>query len=727
MKNKIGRIVLVGLAVSAAACSGAGDDPPPFAESSPAASGLAARLSADLGTPVVAEVVGRMSYALVAEKTRVLARGNDRDAKVLEWVKGYAGDLGVAPETLAISSEGDDALGLHHVMLSPVGPELEGGDAGIEVTTDGEGRFVALSGHLPPDLGPLGLSKADAERSAKATLAIDGETPEIVSTALETHRPGESASDDAASLTYRVTTRLVTLWVDAKTGEVLAMLPNTENVQAFSAEEAFQAPIPAGFLRPGKSLEVETMQWDANTHILSGLGTGAHLVVKSLDGFSADGVPIETGPIASTDRKRFDVGYSAYQGRGKPRSHDGVADQIAVDAFHNVALADTFFRTRLGRGPGAGLDGAFGDGLEIVVHANVETHRSSNGKLVELDGRNNASFSTLTKKVYFGDGWLTAAGANASVADNQRLPTALGLDVVGHELTHAFAGSRAEPGEVGALNEGVADVIGQIFERSVEGNARSAATVGERIWPNGHGRNLAHPERGLPRNLFKATTKQRNDIYPNHVETQLCAKVIKGKVTRDRPTLENDYGCIHDNSLIVSHAYYLMSFGGFNSRSHVQVDGAKSVAAAENLWLATLGIIGQKGFIPTPVRDFASLARFQIAAAYATSPAEARSVACAWHAVGVIDKRTVDALGVTCNTLPYESCWLPGPNGTKLAKPDGIYCNETYETSSYGCVGGSLKGGSSCITGQACVVRNPLTREAMLSPTGEAACESAYP
>ena len=91
---------------------------------------------------------------------------------------------------------------------------------------------------------------------------------------------------------------------------------------------------------------------------------------------------------------------------------------------------------------------------------------------------------------------------------------------------------RLEPGEVGAIQEGLADVIGQIFERSAGGDSRTAATVGERIWPNGHGRNLANPDRGLAMNLFKVVGKS-NVPYPNHVEKQLCARVVNGKIVRE--------------------------------------------------------------------------------------------------------------------------------------------------------------------------------------------------
>lgn len=715
----------VALALGAAACSGADEGPARLTEGS-TGSDLAARMAADLGVPVVAEVVGRSSFALVAEKTRVVARGNDRDTQVLAWVKGYAQELGMAPASLSVRSAGEDTLGLHHVVVSPLPSELDGGDAGIEIVLDAEGRFLSLSGHTPKaDLTPR-ITRADAERIARAALADDDAAPEELETRLEARAPGGSTSDDDAVLTYRVASRSATAWVDATTGALLVVMPNDEDVAAFSAEDAFAAPIPATFRRQGKTLEVETRKWDEKTYVLEALGTGAHFVVKSLASYAKDGTPITTGPITSQDANRFDVGYQAYQGNGKPHSHANVADQVAVDALHNVSLADTFFRKYLGRGPGAGLDPAFGDGLEIVVHANVAMRRDRTGKLVEVDARNNASFHLGTKQISFGDGWLHAAGANPNLANNQRLPTALALDVVGHELTHAIAQHYAEPGEVGAINEGIADVIGQIFERSAGGSSRTAATVGERIWPNGHGRNLKNPERGLPSNLFKAVN-QSIQTYPNHVEKQLCARVVNGKIVREAPTFDNDWGCVHDNSLVVSHAYYLMTFGGLNTTSLVQVDGAKSVADVERLWMATLGVAGQKGIFATPMRDFASLARFQVAAAFATSPAEARAVGCAWHAVGVLDKRTVDALGLACNVLPYAECWLPGPNGTKVPKPDGVYCNERYVANSYTCRRGSILEGGSCLTGQACAVRVPRTNEAVLTPEGVASCESAFP
>lgn len=725
MDKRWRRLGLVALALGAAACSGADDEPARLTEGS-AGTDLAGRMSADLGVPVVAEVVGRSSYALVAEKTRVVARGNDRDTQVLAWVKGYAQELGMAPEALSVRSAGEDGLGLHHVLVSSLPADVDGGDAGIEVVLDPEGRFVSLSGHVPKVDGAPRISREDAERIGKHALAVDDVEPDEIMIRLEARAPGGSTSDDDAALTYRVASDSATAWIDAATGSVLVVMPNDEGVAAFSAEDAFAPPIPATFLRRGKTLEVETRKWDGQTYVLEAFGTGAHLVVKSLDSYGQDGTPITTGPITSTSADRFDVGFNAYEGRGKPRSHASVADQVAVDALHNVSLADTFFRKRLGRGPVAGFDAAFGDGIEIVVHANVAMRRDRTGKLVEVDARNNASFNPRTKQISFGDGWLNAAGTFATNPDNQRLPTALALDVVGHELTHAFARHEAEPGEVGAIQEGLADVIGQIFERSAGGGSRTAATVGERIWPNGHGRNIKNPDRGLPSNLFKVVGKS-NVPYPNHVEKQLCARVVNGKIVREAPTFDNDWGCVHDNALVVGHAFYLMTFGGLNSTSLVQVDGAKSVADVERLWMATLGVAGQKGILATPVRDFASLARFQVAAAFATSPADARSVGCAWHAVGALDKRTVDALGLACNVLPYAQCWLPGPNGAKVPKPDGVYCNERYVANSYTCRGGAILEGGSCLSGEACAVRVPRTNEAMLTPGGVAACESAFP
>ncbi len=737
-------LIVLGLVGLSVACSGGGDDPAPFQSAGPT---LSERLEADLGTPVSSDVQGRASYALVASKARVLASGDSRGATVRDWIAGYSNELGVDGDALEVRAEGVDALGMHHVLVSSLAKGTRGDGAGIDIVTDPEGRFVSFSGHLPPaDLGTPKISETEAKSRALAGAAEDAPdvSHEVVSTELEVYSPNGPVSEPDATLAYRVVTPILTLWVDAKTGDILGKAANDESVAAFSAEDAFKSPIPASYQRTGKQLEVETYRWDATKHQLASVRTGSRIVAKQFNGFDASGRRLDVGPIMSNDPTRFDVGYDGYQGKNKPRSHAGIADQVAVDAMHNVALADAFFRKNFGRGPISGNDPAFGDGIDVVLHANVAI-RLENGRLVEADDRDNAAYSLSTKKIYFGDGTMVASGAGASRPENQMLPTALALDVVGHELTHAFTEGRiGTTGEAGALNEGIADVVGQIFEQSVEKNPRNAATLAERIWHKGQGggRNFAHPERGLPLNMF-TVIGQKNKSYPNHVLNQHCTKPsgnnTGGKVTRDPPTFANDQGCVHANSLIVSHAWYLMTFGGENAGDGkllplTQVDGMANQENSNKLWLASLGMASQKGWVPTATRDFVSLARFQLAATYALFPAEVRSVGCAWMAVGVLSEADTDKLGLACQRFSRSPvCWRYDPLRGKVSAKDGVYCNPGADDAYYTCQNGQILAGDTCPFDPAstralvCAIGNPRTREAKVVPSGQKPCESAYP
>jgi Zn-dependent metalloprotease len=734
--------VLVGVS---AACSG-GDEPPPFESAAPQ---LASRLATDLGVPVHAYIDGRASHAMVASPTRILAAGDARGETIRAWIAGYSKDLGVDGEALDVRAEGVDALGLHHVVVSSLAKGTRADGAGIDVVTDEAGRFVSFSGHLPPaELGKPRLSEAEAKSRALLDAAEDAPdvTHEIVSIELEVFSANGPVSEPDATLAYRVVTPMLTLWVDAKTGDILAKSANDENVLAFSAEDAFKSPIPASYQRPDKQLDVETYKWDATTYQLASVRTGSRIVAKQFSGYDANGAPRDVGPITSNDPARFDVGYAGYQGKNNSRSHAGVADQIAVDAVHNVALADGFFRKNFGRGPISGNDPVFGDGIDVVVHANFTMRPDASGRLVEYEYRDNAGYDSVTKKISFGDGTMVAAGANASRPEYQMLPTALALDVVGHELTHAFTEGRiGTTGEAGALNEGLADVIGQIFEQSVEKNPRNAATVGERIWNKGQrsGRNLAHPERGLPLNMFTTVKEAGMDKivhYPNHVTTQLCAKPTSGgKIIREAPNVKNDQGCVHANSLVVSHAWYLMTYGGTNnpqnnSKLVTQVDGMANQENASKIWLASLGMASSKGWVPTATRDFVSLARFQLATTYALFPAEARSVGCAWWAVGVLSDTEMKALGLTCQTFSKAAeCWTLDPARGKVSKPDGTYCNAGFESAYYTCLRGQILMGDNCpldpasTTSLVCAIKNPRTGEAKSVAAGQKPCESAYP
>ncbi|MSP59983.1 MAG: peptidase M4 family protein [Myxococcales bacterium] len=246
----------------------------------------------------------------------------------------------------------------------------------------------------------------------------------------------------------------------------------------------------------------------------------------------------------------------------------------AVDAHAYLAASDAYFRRLHGRS-GALDDGA---GLVATVHYG---HRYNNAY---WNGR----------QLVFGDGdGLTFA------------PLAGALDVVAHEYTHAViqsSSSLGHQGQSGALNEAIADLFGCFVERYTRGGGNWR--VGEEVYHPGHHdalRDLADPHR----------TRQ-----PAHWD--------------ERVVTSSDRGGVHKNSTIASHAGYLMTDGGENSVSGIQVSGI-GVAAAERVWYRALTrYLG-------PSSDFLDAADATVAAAHdlygAAGPV---GVARAWQAVGVM-------------------------------------------------------------------------------------------
>jgi len=107
---------------------------------------------------------------------------------------------------------------------------------------------------------------------------------------------------------------------------------------------------------------------------------------------------------------------------------------------------------------------------------------------------------------------------------------------------------------------------------------------------------------------------------------------------------ENDLGHVHDNSTIVSHAYYLMAIGGTNEVSKITVgaDDALGWDVSQRLWHTTLHSL-DRAFART-MKEFA---RVNMALGLFTG--RARTVACAWRAVEVLDDAELALFGITCD------------------------------------------------------------------------------
>ncbi len=136
---------------------------------------------------------------------------------------------------------------------------------------------------------------------------------------------------------------------------------------------------------------------------------------------------------------------------------------------------------------------------------------------------NNACWSPGENVAYFGSGFVGS------------------LDVVAHELTHGvttYTANLEYYAESGALNEAFSDIFGEMVE---------ARTYGAPDWVTGGGLTPALRDHANPSRLEYET----NLPYPS-----TASEMRLGPVSEDY-----DYGGVHYNSTVISHAFYLLAAG----------------------------------------------------------------------------------------------------------------------------------------------------------------------
>lgn len=151
---------------------------------------------------------------------------------------------------------------------------------------------------------------------------------------------------------------------------------------------------------------------------------------------------------------------------------------------------------------------------------------------------------------------------------NQQMYTGAGFavdDVVGHEMTHGVIEKYADLfywGQSGAINEGIADVMGEQVDRSIAlpGEPADAWLLGEQA-SGGAARSLKDPS-ASPYLLPDRTT---SPLYSNDID---------------------DNGGVHTNSGIVAKTFYLASQGGtFNGQTVTGIDGTDATTSRSGrLW-----------------------------------------------------------------------------------------------------------------------------------------------
>lgn len=221
----------------------------------------------------------------------------------------------------------------------------------------------------------------------------------------------------------------------------------------------------------------------------------------------------------------------------------------------------------------------------------------------------NGNGATMESTAHFGTAYDNAFwdGRGMTYGDGGQLfkPLAAGLDVVAHEFTHGV--TEIESGLVyqnqsGALNEAVSDIFAAFIEHSYKADETKNWIMGEAIMKAGVMRDFKNPAAG-----------QQPAHMNNYRNTQ------------------QDNGGVHINSGIINNAAFLMTSGGTNPVSKVEVKFGIGWEKSEKLWYRANTQYFQSN------TNFAQAAAgvLQAAKDIALTANEQAIVDCAWKAVGI--------------------------------------------------------------------------------------------
>lgn len=199
----------------------------------------------------------------------------------------------------------------------------------------------------------------------------------------------------------------------------------------------------------------------------------------------------------------------------------------AMDALLKATVAYDFYEKELMR---YSFDGTYG-AIDIVINDFMNT------------GGGNLYLIGDTENAYSG-GWKEVPITVLSFG----IDNSLSIDTVGHEYTHSVERSISNmeyQGESGALMEAYSDIFGEIIEDWSNGGVLD----GSCDW-------VHNPSGSFPRNIItpEANSKMDGTSYPTN---------YKGKnwVSTEDISQANDYGGVHTNNTVISHAAYLMYNG----------------------------------------------------------------------------------------------------------------------------------------------------------------------
>jgi hypothetical protein len=241
-------------------------------------------------------------------------------------------------------------------------------------------------------------------------------------------------------------------------------------------------------------------------------------------------------------------------------------------------------------------------------------------------------------------------------------PMSLSFDVVVHELAHGIVHHTSNlvyQGESGAINESFADVMGVTAEHWLPERRGSADMIlGKEVSEDGLGlRDLENP-------TSRAVYGQHAD-YPS------------------RYVGPDDNGGVHRNSGIGNRAFSLMTLGG--KTSTLSIPRALGFEAARYVWWETVLRASD------PNLTWRKLALSQTILAKNLGFETNAAVACAWVAVGVLERHEVDP--------DFTRCGLPATAPVQAScagVENGVVCSDITPNTAYICRNGAIAGAHYC-------------------------------
>ncbi|NTX15020.1 M4 family metallopeptidase [Myxococcus sp. CA056] len=518
-----------------------------------------------------------------------------------------AGRPGVNATDFAPRAVEQDDLGMTHVRMDrkSEGVPVFGEQVVSHLTR--EGKVDSVTGDVSTI--PAGLGKSPTKLSAQDALSV---AQKEFGGATDRKPVSERVIFKDASGEYRAayhvelsnTTdvgpgkdpRRMHYLVDANTGKVMEQYNQMGGVghHAHGAGPAHARPSLAGTTEPttptGPSTEPTASKADDTTQYSGKVEIGS---TKNADGTFTLEDTSRGGGVLTRDALNRNPDDPRQDGVHAPvtdannvwgEATDSARTKDAVDAQYGAQATYDFYKEVLGR------DSIDGKGEKLISDVHV--------------GNDFANAFWDGEKMNYGDG------------DGDQFGSLTTLDIAGHEITHGLTERTAGleyRNESGALNEAFSDIMGV----GVEWHASQKNDAVKFDWTVGE--DTFTPNNGDPTDGLRDLSNPSSDgMSPDHY-----SKRYKGS---------QDNGGVHINSGIANNAFFLLSEGGKNRTSNVEVKDGIGIEKGLKIYSRALS------FYMTPQTNFAQAKEATLKAAqdlYGKDSVEAAKVLESWAAVGV--------------------------------------------------------------------------------------------